>query len=109
MAKAAQALEDALRYVLTDVNLPSQYPDFQALTRDLIRRLSAHAVVIDRATYNALTKRDAQVSKSLEEMTAHYKAHNDEVEANMRARGSVPPMPFSIQQLTELGNGRIRR
>lgn len=106
MAKAVQILEDALRFVLTDVNLPTQYPDFQALTRDLIRRISPHAVLVERATYNELTKRDAQVSKELAATTARYKAHNDEVENAMRARGSVPPGPFSIQQLTALGKSR---
>ncbi len=109
MAKAAQALEDALRYILTDTNLPSQYPDFQALTRDLIRRLSPHAVLVERDTYNSLTKRDAQVSKGLEEATERFKAHNDKLEAEMRQRGSIPPPPFTIPQLTALGNARIRR
>jgi small-conductance mechanosensitive channel len=106
MAKAAQALEDALRYTLTETNLPTAFPDFQALTRELIRQLSPHAVLVERETYNELTKRDAQVSKSLEETTARYRAHNDEIEKRMRERGSVPPVPFTIIQLTALGNPR---
>jgi hypothetical protein len=91
MAKSSQALEDALRYTLTDTNLPSQFPDFQALTRELIRRLSPYAVLVDRETYNQLTKPQSKASKELEETTARYKAHNDSVEASMRERGSIPP------------------
>lgn len=106
MAKAAQALEDVLRYILTDTNLPTQYADFQALTRDLVRRLAPHAVLVDRETYNALTKRDAQVSKALEETTARYKAHNDRVETGMRERGSIPPPSLTIEKLTVLANRR---
>lgn len=91
MAKSSQALEDALRYTLTDTNLPSQFADFQALTRELIKRLSPYAVLVDRETFNQLTRPQAQVSKSLEDATARYKAHNDSVEADMRQRGSIPP------------------
>lgn len=91
MAKSSQALEDALRFTLTDKNLPSEYADFQALTRELIRRLSPYAVLVDRPTYNQLTKPQSLVSKSLAEMTEHYRQHNDKVEAGLTRPASIPP------------------
>lgn len=106
MAKTTQVLEEALRLVLGDSNLPTRYEDFQSLTRDLVRALAPHAVLVDRVTYTALIKRDAQVSKSLEETTARFKAHNDKVENGMRERGSIPPVSFTVQQLTALANRR---
>ena len=104
MAKTSQILEDALRVILTNSNLPSRYADFQALTRDLIRQLAPHAVILAREEYASLLRRGAAPSTTLEETTAHFKAHNDMLEARL----SVPPT-FTIQQLTDLGNGRIRR
>jgi len=95
MANTSQVLEDALRYILTDTNLPSEFADFQALTRELIRRLSPYAVLVDRETYNRLTRPKTETAKGLEEVTARYKAHNDIVERGMKNRGSLPPMPLT--------------
>lgn len=93
MEKMAQALEKALEELLGQTNLPSRYPDFQALTRDLVRKLADKVVLVDRKTWNEVSRSVDYDVNSLEKATARFKSHNDRLEAAMSMRSSVlPPM-----------------
>lgn len=97
MVKAQQALENALRFTLNEKNLPSEFPDFQALTRELVRQLAPYAVVIDRKTYVELTRtKGVQGSTELNAVVARYTAFNDQVEASLSRKSTPPPPPNFI-------------
>ncbi len=91
MEKMSQVLEKALEEILGPTNLPTRYPDFQALTRELVRKLADKLVLVDRKTWNEVHKAEVPTSKGLAEVTERYKAHNDLVEASLSKRESVPP------------------
>lgn len=91
MEKMAQALEKALEELLGATNLPSRYPDFQALTRDLVRKLADKVVLVDRKTWNEVSRSVDYDVNSLEKATDRFKAHNDRLEAAMSRRESIPP------------------
>jgi hypothetical protein len=87
-----------LQNVLEDVlggqkNLPSHYQDFEQLTRDLVRKLADKLVMVDRKTWNEVS-RPKGASVTLETSTERYRRFNDGVEKNMVSRGSIPPPRF---------------
>lgn len=89
MASQSKILEEVLRDLLGTSNLPSRYPDFEALTRDLVRKLAPKLVIIDRASWNEILRPKSE--PGLTAATERFKAHNDRLEASMGRRDSVPP------------------
>ncbi len=91
MAQESKILETVLKEILGETNLPSQYEDFQALTRDLVRKISAKFVLVDRKRWAELTKAKTPQLNDLAAVTAEYKRQNDAREARLNQRNSVVP------------------
>ncbi len=87
----SQVLEKALEEILGPTNLPSRYPDFQAFTRELVRKLADKLVLVDRKTWNEVHRSVGQAGSGLAGVTERFKRHNDELEASMSKRDSVIP------------------
>jgi len=94
MNNPSKSLETALKFIMSEKNLPSEYPDFESFTREVVRQISPYVVLVDRKAYTELSKPDTTEIKSLTEAVARHKKHNDEVEDSMRKRGSIPPPPM---------------
>lgn len=93
MAGNAKAIQTALEDLLGGTkNLPSHYQDFEQLTRDLVRRLASQLVMVDRETWNEITR--PKGPNNLEASTLRYKNFNDNVEQSLK-RESVPPIQYA--------------